>query len=161
MKSELGIHMFGGKKRKEQPHAPSFKGKCGNSYGKGGREAHVGLLLSTPDAQATVLRMPVKGSRACCVRLGAFLTAKEHVNSVAGSFLLRAPRLPEAPWGSERHPWYRAQATSRVGSGQHWFTGHPSPPVHPHQAGAAQPASVDPCPRLTWVQLAISPAQMT
>lgn len=83
--------MLGGKRRKEQPHAQSFKGKCGNSYGKGGRAAHVGLPLSAPDVQAMVLRMPMKGSRACCARLSVFLTAKEHMNSVAGSFPLCTP----------------------------------------------------------------------
>lgn len=41
---------------------------CGNSYGKGGRGAHVGLPLSGPDVQAAALMMPVKGSRACWAR---------------------------------------------------------------------------------------------
>lgn len=83
--------MFGGKERKEQPHAQSFKGMCGNSYGKGGREAHVGLPLSDPDVQAAVLRVPMKGSGACCARLCVFLTAKEPVKSVAESFPLCTP----------------------------------------------------------------------
>lgn len=91
--------MLGGKRRKEQPHAQSFKGTCGNSYGKGGREAHVGLPLSAPDVQAMVLRMPMKGSRAHCARLSVFLMAKECVNSVARSFPLCTPRLPEALQG--------------------------------------------------------------
>lgn len=57
--------MLGRKEKKKQPHAQSFKGTGGNSYGKGGREAHVGLPLSDPHVQAIVLRMPMKGSRAC------------------------------------------------------------------------------------------------
>lgn len=38
----------------------------------------------------------MKGSRACGARLNVFLTAEEHVNSVAGSFPLCTPQLPEA-----------------------------------------------------------------
>lgn len=43
------------RKDPERPHAQSFKGMCGNRYGKGGREAHVGLPLSEPDVQAAAL----------------------------------------------------------------------------------------------------------
>lgn len=86
--------------RKEQPHAQSFKGMCGNSYEKGGREAHVGLPLSDPDVQATVLKMPMKGSRACWARVSVFLTTKKHVKSVAGCFPRRTRWLPGALLGS-------------------------------------------------------------
>lgn len=91
MEFEIGAgNPYVGRKEKKRTatRTQSFKGKCGNRYGKGGREAHVGLPLSAPDVQATAPRMPMKGSRAYGARLSVFLTAKEHVNSVAGSFPL-------------------------------------------------------------------------
>ena len=35
---------MGGKKRKDQPHSQSFNGMCGNGYGRGGGEPHVGFI---------------------------------------------------------------------------------------------------------------------
>lgn len=140
--------MFGGKERKEQPHAQSFKGKCGNSYGKGGREAHVGLPLSDPDVQATVLRMPMKGSRACCARLSVFLTAKQHVKSVARRFPLRTARLPEALQGLRHTSYTQTGLPLDLPVDSPGSPGSPLP-AHPHRAGAAQPACVDLWPRLT------------
>lgn len=83
-----------GKERKEQPHAQSFKGMCGNSYGKGGREAHVGLPSSDPDVQAAALMMPVKGSRACWARQ-YFLNYQE-AREISG-WLSTVHSM--APWG--------------------------------------------------------------
>lgn len=51
LKSELGIHIcLGGKKRKDQPHSQSFKGMCGNGYGRGGG-GNPTWALSDPDVQ--------------------------------------------------------------------------------------------------------------
>lgn len=142
---------MGGKKRKEQPHAQSFKGTCGNSYGKGGREAHVGLPLSDPDVQAMVLKMPVKGSRACWARLSVFLSTKKYVKSVAGSFPLWLNDSLGPCWGlchtsytQAELPWGRTWKWIGL---VHWIT-IPAL-IRACQTEAVNLASVAAYPRLT------------